>query len=135
MLKLSFKTLWFSFNSLATIEISRPYLEEGPPLKSVCMKPDMTFHFAMKKFLFTLLFTTGEIKCNFVSGWSGWNNSLKFIKKRERGVETSMLEATTQAFIEEVKSTQQLIKILNFYTFGSEMDLTTNVADFKLFSH
>ena len=45
-----------------------------------------------------------------------------------------MLEATKQTFIEEVKSTQELIKILNFYTFDNEMDLTTIVANFKLLS-
>ena len=43
-------------------------------------------------------------KCNIISfrGWSEWNGSFKKGNKPEWDIETSMLEATMQAFIEEV---------------------------------
>ena len=57
----------------------------------------------MKKILFTLLFTAGKMQFNFVSGVVGVKQPTKKRKQtRERDIETSMLEATIQAFIEEV---------------------------------
>ena len=47
------------------IEIHCNFFEEG-----TYMRPEMKVRFVMKKFLFTLLFIAGEMKINFVSGWS-----------------------------------------------------------------
>ena len=77
----------------------------------------MKCHFAMKKILFTLLFIASEIKYIFVSAVVVVNRPIKKCKKTERDIETSVLEITIQAFIEEVlyvKSTQQLIKTPHF---------------------
>ena len=62
----------------------------------------MKFPFAMKKFLFELLFVAGEMKYNFVSGAVGVSLPIKKCKQIRACKQTSMLKVTMQAFIEEV---------------------------------
>ena len=59
----------------------------------------MKFRFAMKKIMFTLLLIANEMKYNFVSVVVEVNRTIKIYKQT---IETSMLEATVQAFIEEI---------------------------------
>ena len=59
--------------------------------------------FYYENILFTILFIVGEMKCNFISQVVQVD-LLKTVNKPERDIETSMLEATMQAFIEEVSS-------------------------------
>ena len=59
----------------------------------------MKFRFAMKKIMFTLLLIANEMKYNFVSVVVEVNRPIKIYKQT---IETSMLEATVQAFIEEI---------------------------------
>ena len=74
----------------------------------------MKFRFAMKKYfyisknLFTLVFIVGKMKSNFVLGVVGVKRSIKNVNKPERDIETSMLVATMQEFIDKfyIKSTQ-----------------------------
>ena len=62
----------------------------------------MKFRLVMKKILFTLLFIAGGMKYNFVSAVVRVNRPIKNVNKAEWGMETNMLEATMQTFIEEV---------------------------------
>ena len=48
------------------------------------MRSEIKFRFAMKKFLFTLLFIAGRIKCNFFSGVVGQKRLIKNVNKPER---------------------------------------------------
>ena len=48
------------------------------------MRSEMKFRFAMKKFLLTLLFIAGRIKCNFFSGVVGQKRPIKNVNKPER---------------------------------------------------
>ena len=59
--------------------------------------------FCYENILLTILFIVGEMKCNFISQVVQVD-LLKTVNKPERGIETSMLEATMQAFIEEVSA-------------------------------
>ena len=82
--------------------------------EGVYMRPEMKFHFAMKKLIFTLLFIADEMKCNFVSREVGVKRPIKKCKQPERDIE--MLETIMHKFIEEVlrQIKQQLIKITIF---------------------
>ena len=84
--------------------------------ESVYMRPEMKFHFAMKKLIFTLFFIADEMKCNIVSREVGVKRPIKKCKQPERDIETSMLETIMHKFIEEVlrQIKQQLIKITIF---------------------
>ena len=59
--------------------------------------------FCYENILLTILFIVGEMKCNFISQVVQVD-LLKTVNKPERDIETSMLEATMQAFIEEVSA-------------------------------
>ena len=50
------------------------------------MKTEMKFHFAMKKIMFTLLFTSSEMKENFVSELVGVKWPIKNVRKPERDI-------------------------------------------------
>ena len=62
---------------------------------------EISFH-QRKTFCLAFISIAGEMKHNFVSRVTGMNGSIKNVNKPERVIETSMLEAKMQVFIEEV---------------------------------
>ena len=62
----------------------------------------MKFRLVMKKILFTLLFIAGGMKYSFVSAVVRVNRPIKNVNKAEWDIETNMLEATMETFMEEV---------------------------------
>ena len=99
-------------------------------LKQLETRNEVKFRFAMKRVPFTLHFTAGEMKYNFVSRWIG---TLKNFKKPERDTDTSMLGDKTQTFNEVLRSVNTTDKNSKFLRI-LQTDLTTYVADFKLLS-
>ena len=76
-------------------------------LEGVYMRPEMKYtpneiSFRYGKLWFTLLFIVGEIKYNSVSRVVGVYRPIKNVKMTEQDIETSMFEATNQAYIEEI---------------------------------
>ena len=70
----------------------------------------------MKKFLFSLLFIAGEMKCNFALGVFGVKRPIEKCKQTRARYRDKHVGGKIHVFIEKfyVKSTQELIKILNF---------------------
>ena len=61
---------------------------------------EISFYYQKKSVYIILI--TGDIKFNLFSGLVTVKQSIKYVNKPEREIESSMLEETMQVFIEEV---------------------------------